>query len=667
MYYKFKKEDLNKLFKIEDINLNVNKLIINKYIEDGNLLKKDTDNEKTVQEKNIAYLIVNHDEICVSINEDKNVNNPNHLLAGLMTDAREIVIKISDSKVQEEFIQKYNVKNITFRESNNLSINEDFLLGLTQDGWDNKAFILKKLSSFDDSYSNRDKNQQLALELVNYIPEEQWEDEDFINKFLDHPHLIKLIESAMQSEKNKTFDILLNKKILHKSVELKNSFLIHHYVKIYNELTNKDSYGNYSLNKNKNNNSIKSLLQKEKDFISEIEPYFKQIDFAKKIIQLIDSQFFDLFDSQLKKNPDFKEEYITLALKHLESKSKGSSAYIGGFTALVGVDSFTDKRIQEFALKNGNIIYDKTYQPLLAAEVVKNNNEEIAKLISIGQGTDFLWEYFSKEQKLEKVIIIAIMSKNPKIYNKLAENLRLDKEIFKTYYTTLKEHDLVKDFKIGKINKEFFNSFNEEQIIDLITVIPKFLLEEKFPEHYFDNPKVMSNSNHDYQVFNQLQSNNERFKKTIEKVFCNKELSIPMLERRHTIFELLSDTLKSDMEVLEVFVKNTYDYSNLPAKVYYNKNLLLHILQRKPDFVEKIPAEYFKDQDFLLRIFDKIDKKELNEKVLNSLPIVINEILNTSPLKIGEYSQFFMKTFTHMNLEKKLTPGKNIKIKQNKI
>lgn len=667
MYYKFKKEDLNKLFKIEDINLNVNKLIINKYIEDGNLLKKDTDNEKTVQEKNIAYLIVNHDEICVSINEDKNVNNPNHLLAGLMTDAREIVIKISDSKVQEEFIQKYNVKNITFRESNNLSINEDFLLGLTQDGWDNKAFILKKLSSFDDSYSNRDKNQQLALELVNYIPEEQWEDEDFINKFLDHPHLIKLVESAMQSEKNKTFDILLNKKILHKSVELKNSFLIHHYVKTYNELTNKDSYGNYSLNKNKNNNSIKSLLQKEKDFMSEIEPYFKQIDFAKKIIQLIDSQFFDLFDSQLKKNPDFKEEYITLALKHLESKSKGSSAYIGGFTALVGVDSFTDKRIQEFALKNGNIIYDKTYQPLLAAEILKNDNEEIARLILIGQSTDYLWEYLSKEQKQEKVIAKAIVSKNPKIYNKLAENLRLDKEIFKTYYTTLKEHDLVKDFKIGKINKDFFNSFSEEQIIDLITVIPKFLLEEKFPEHYFDNPKVMSNSNHDYQVFNQLQSNNERFKQTIEKVFCNKELSIPMLERRFTIFELLSDKLKSDMEVLEVFVKNTYDYSNLPAKVYYNKNLLLHILQRKPDFVEKIPAEYFKDQDFLLRIFDKIDKKELNEKVLNSLPIVINEILNTSPLKIGEYSQFFMKTFTHMNLEQKLTPGKNIKIKQNKI
>lgn len=667
MYYKFKKEDLNKLFKIEDINLNVNKLIINKYIEDGNLLKKDTDNEKTVQEKNIAYLIVNHDEICVSINEDKNVNNPNHLLAGLMTDAREIVIKISDSKIQEEFIQKYNVKNITFRESNNLSINEDFLLGLTQDGWDNKAFILKKLSSFDDSYSNRDKNQQLALELVNYIPEEQWEDEDFINKFLDHPHLIKLVESAMQSEKNKTFDILLNKKILHKSVELKNSFLIHHYVKTYNELTNKDSYGNYSLNKNKNNNSIKSLLQKEKDFMSEIEPYFKQIDFAKKIIQLIDSQFFDLFDSQLKKNPDFKEEYITLALKHLESKSKGSSAYIGGFTALVGVDSFTDKRIQEFALKNGNIIYDKTYQPLLAAEILKNDNEEIARLILIGQSTDYLWEYLSKEQKQEKVIAKAIVSKNPKIYNKLAENLRLDKEIFKTYYTTLKEHDLVKDFKVGKINKEFFDSFSEEQIIDLITVIPKFLLEEKFPEHYFDNPKVMSNSNHDYQVFNQLQSNNERFKQTIEKVFCNKELSIPMLERRFTIFELLSDKLKSDMEVLEVFVKNTYDYSNLPAKVYYNKNLLLHILQRKPDFVEKIPAEYFKDQDFLLRIFDKIDKKELNEKVLNSLPIVINEILNTSPLKIGEYSQFFMKTFTHMNLEQKLTPGKNIKIKQNKI
>lgn len=664
MYYKFKKEDLNSLFKIDDIDVNINKLIVKKYIEEGNVLPSENDNEKTIQEKKVAYLTINHDEICVKINEDKSVSSPIDLLAALMTDAREVVIKIADIKLQDEFISKYNLKNVQFRETNNLSINEDFLLGLTKDGWDNKEFILKKLTEYKEDY-NSDKNKQLATELISYIPETQWEDEDFIEKFLQHPYYHSIFKNAMEVDRNKTFDVLMNEKILQKSVELKKEYLVHHYTNIYYELSSKDSYGNYCLNKGRNSTNAE-LIKKEKEFVQHIEKYFKNLDLAKTMISLVDSQHFDLFDSHLRSDPQFKENYLILALAHLEKKSKSHSAYIGGFTALVGVDAFTDTRIQEFALKHGNIIYDKTYQPLLAKEIMKNDNEEIARLISVGTATDFLWEYLSKEQKQDKNIAKAIVSQNPKIYNKLSENLRLDKEVFKCYYTTLEKHKSIKDFKVGKISKDFFNSFSEDDIIDLITVIHNFLLEEKFPEHFFDNMKVMSHSNHDHEVFRTLNNSNKRFQETIKKVFENKELCMSMLPRNFNIYNYFSDSVKSDIEVLEVFVKNTYYYDNLPAKVYYNKNLLLSILQRKPDFIEKVPEAYFRDQDFLLRIFDKIDKKELNVKILHALPTVINEILNTSPLNVGEYYQFFMKTFTHMNLEQKLV-NKNVKIKQNKI
>lgn len=665
MYYKFKKQDLAKLFKIEDIDVNVNKLIVKKYVDEGNVLKSQNDNEKTAQEKKIAYLIINHDEICVNINEDKTVNNKEHLLAALMTDAREIVIKITDSKIQEEFIKQYQLQGISFRESNNLSIDENFLLGLTKDGWDNKEFILKKLADYKESYNN-EKNRELSIELIAYIPKEQWEDEDFIEKFLAHPESFTIFKNAMEMDRNKTFDVLMNEKILQKSVELKKENLVHHYATIYNELNSKNSYGNYSLSKGRSNANA-DLIKKEKDFIKEIEKYFTDLKLARKMISLVDSEHFDLFDSQLRKNPDFYEQYITLALVHLNKKNTGYNAYIGNFTALVGVDSFTDKRIQEFALKHGNIIYDKTYQPLLATEIFKNDNEEIARLISIGKSTDFLWEYLSTEQKQDKSIAEAIVSKNPKIYNKLSEELRLNKDVFKAYYTTLKNNESLKDFKVGKINKNFFVSFTEEEIIDLISAVPNFLLEEKFPEKFFDSIKVMSHSNHDYNVFTTLNNNNEKFQQTIQKVFEDKELCMSMLPRNYNIYNYFSENIKSDMEVLDIFVQNTCHYDNLPNKVYYNKNLLLNIIQRNTEFVKKVPAEYFQDQDFLLRIFEKIDKKELNTKILTSMPTVINEILNTTKLEIGQYYPFFMKTFAHMNLEKRLEPGKNLKVKQNKI
>ena len=80
---------------------------------------------------------------------------------------------------------------------------------------------------------------------------------------------------------------------------------------------------------------------------------------------------------------------------------------------------------------------------------------------------------------------------------------------------------------------------------------------------------------------------------------------------------------------------------------------------------EKIPAHYFEDQDFLLKIFKKVDNKELNHQVLSYLPTIINEVINSNEIKSGSYYDFFSKSFTNMNLEEKLSTG--IKIKKNKI
>lgn len=667
MYYKLKRTDLNDLFKVDDIDLNVDSVFVKKYVDEGDVFKKDTDDFKTEQEKKIAYLIINHDEIFVEFKSTTEVENKLHLMAALLTDASEITIKIPNVKLQEDFKKQYFIKETEFRENNELSINEKFLIGLTKDGWDNKEFIIKKLESFKDSYGQEENNKQLAVELVSYIPEVQWSDEDFIDKFITNKNIDKIIDYALKKEKNKTCNILYNEKILEKTVEFKNKFILSHYINVYSELKNENSYGNSSVAKDRNNNPSDELVNKEKTFMKIIEKYFTNVDYAKKIIRLVSEDNFYLFDTQLRKDKEFKENYITLVLESLEKKSKSSSAYIWNFTRLIGVDSFSDKRVQEFAIKNGNIIHDKEHEPLLAAEIVKNSPEEIANMLSMGKGIEFIWDYLSKEQKQEKIIAEEMIKQNPKIYNKLNESLRLDKEIFKSYYTELANNKLLKDFKVGKISKEFFDSFSEDEIIDLISIVSDFLLEEKFPQHYFDNMKVMSYANIDYHVFNTLYNENTRAKTTLEKIFKDKELSMNMLERQYNVFSFLSEELRSDMEILEKYVLKSYHYENLPKKVYLNKNLLLHIIKSKPNFVEKIPPEFFKDQNFLLRIFEKIDKKELNEQILHSLPTVINEILNTNPLKVGEYYQFFSNTFANMNLTQKLEPGKNLKVKKVKI
>mgnify|MGYP000709247476 CR=1 FL=1 len=89
-------------------------------------------------------------------------------------------------------------------------------------------------------------------------------------------------------------------------------------------------------------------------------------------------------------------------------------------------------------------------------------------------------------------------------------------------------------------------------------------------------------------------------------------------------------------------------------------------MRAKPNFVEKIPEQFFKEQDFLLRIFEKIDNKELSLQILTSLPTVINEVLNTTPLKIGDYYKFFSNAFSNMNLSEKLETGKKENIKKTK-
>lgn len=658
MYYKFKKNDLNDLFNIKDIDLNVNKLIIQKYMNEGNVFKKESDDLKTEQEKKIAYLIINHDEICLDFSNSTTVENKVHLFAALMSDASEITIKITEYSLQKEFKNKYKIEEFNFREINNLSINEDFLIGLTKDGWDNKDFILKKLDSYNQSSSGEQSNIQLAIELVSYIPEEQWLDEDFIDKFINNDNIDKIIENALYKEKNKTLNILYNEKVLDKIIDSENQILLKKYLEIYSEW-------NSEKDKDKGYNEI--LLKKEKSFMQYMAKFFTDLEKSKKIIKIINEDYFVLFSMDLRKNKEFKEEYIKLVLAGLEKKVKNSYSTIWNFIKLVGVDAFSDKRIQEFAIKNGNRICGEEHHPLLAGEIIKNNPEEIAKIISVGKGVDFIWDYLSTEQKQEKNIVKEMIKKNPKIYNKLIEPLRLEKEIFKCYYTQLNEHDLLKNFKVGKINKEFFESFSEEELIDLITVVPDFLLEEKFPQHYLDNMTVMAHSNINFHVFNNLYKENERAKETLNKIFENKELSIIMLKNQSSVFTYLAENLKSNMEVLEQYVKKSYQYDNLPAKVYVNKNLLLDIIKGNFNLTEKVPQEFFHDQDFLLRIFEKIDKKELNEQILHSLPTVINEILNTTPLKVGDYYQFFSKTFTNMNLTKKLEPCKNLQIKKTKI
>ena len=666
MYYKIKKEELKSIFPLENIDLDVNKLIIKKYVEEGNIFINEKDNIKTQQEKKIAYLIINHDEICVNLIAENEVNNPIHLQSALMTDSELITIKITDQKLQEKFKEQFKVEEIKFRENNNLNINEDFLLGLTQDGWDNKEFILKKIASFKDEYNN-DSGKLLSVELFSYIPDNQWLDEDFIQQFFKDSNINKIVEYAIQKEKNKTWNVLYNEKILEGIIELQKKELLNKYISNYSEIESKNSYGNSSIAKDRNNNSSIELINKEKNFMKFFSKYFKDVDHAKKIIKMVDEQYFYLFDMQLRKNKEFKEEYITLALISLNKKVSGYNSGIYDFSNLLGVDSFTDKRVQEFAIKHGNKIYGSEHQPLIAAEIIKNSKEEIAEIISKGSGIDFLWDYLSKEQKQAKIIVTEMLKQNPKIYNKLIEELRLDKEIFQGYYTQLKEKELLKDFKVGKINKEFFESFNEEEIIHLITVVPDFLLEEKFPSKYFENMKVMAHSNINYHVFMELLNKNEVAQNTFSKIFKNKELSLNMLERQGNVFELLNDEVKMDMEILEKYVKNSYHYENLPAKVFLNKNLLLHIVRAKPNFVEKIPEQFFKEQDFLLRIFEKIDNKELSLQILTSLPTVINEVLNTTPLKIGDYYKFFSNAFSNMNLSEKLETGKKENIKKTKI
>lgn len=666
MYYKIKKEELKSIFPLENIDLDVNKLIIKKYVEEGNIFINEKDNIKTQQEKKIAYLIINHDEICVNLIAENEVNNPIHLQSALMTDSELITIKITDQKLQEKFKEQFKVEEIKFRENNNLNINEDFLLGLTQDGWDNKEFILKKIASFKDEYNN-DSGKLLSVELFSYIPDNQWLDEDFIQQFFKDSNINKIVEYAIQKEKNKTWNVLYNEKILEGIIELQKKELLNKYISNYSEIESKNSYGNSSIAKDRNNNSSIELINKEKNFMKFFSKYFKDVDHAKKIIKMVDEQYFYLFDMQLRKNKEFKEEYITLALISLNKKVSGYNSGIYDFSNLLGVDSFTDKRVQEFAIKHGNKIYGSEHQPLIAAEIIKNSKEEIAEIISKGSGIDFLWDYLSKEQKQEKIIVKEMLKQNPKIYNKLIEELRLDKEIFQSYYTQLKEKELLKDFKVGKINKEFFESFNEEEIIHLITVVPDFLLEEKFPSKYFENMKVMAHSNINYHVFMELLNKNEVAQNTFSKIFKNKELSLNMLERQGNVFELLNDEVKMDMEILEKYVKNSYHYENLPPKVFLNKNLLLHIVRAKPNFVEKIPEQFFKEQDFLLRIFEKIDNKELSLQILTSLPTVINEVLNTTPLKIGDYYKFFSNAFSNMNLSEKLETGKKENIKKTKI
>ena len=264
MYYKIKKEELKSIFPLENIDLDVNKLIIKKYVEEGNIFINEKDNIKTQQEKKIAYLIINHDEICVNLIAENEVNNPIHLQSALMTDSELITIKITDQKLQEKFKEQFKVEEIKFRENNNLNINEDFLLGLTQDGWDNKEFILKKIASFKDEYNN-DSGKLLSVELFSYIPDNQWLDEDFIQQFFKDSNINKIVEYAIQKEKNKTWNVLYNEKILEGIIELQKKELLNKYISNYSEIESKNSYGNSSIAKDRNNNSSIELINKEKN------------------------------------------------------------------------------------------------------------------------------------------------------------------------------------------------------------------------------------------------------------------------------------------------------------------------------------------------------------------------------------------------------------------
>jgi len=309
MYYKIKKEELKSIFQLENIDLDVNSLIIKKYVEDGNIFINEKDNIKTQKEKKIAYLMINHDEICVNLITENEVNNPIHLQSALMTDADVITIKITDEKLKENFKSKFGIEEVNFRENNNLNINEDFLLGLTQDGWDNKDFILKKIASFKDSY-NDDSGKLLSVELFSYIPDNQWLDEDFIQQFFNDANINKIVEYAIQKEKNKTWNVLYNEKILTGIISSQKKELLNRYISNYSEIESKNSYGNSSIAKDRSNNSSIELVNKEKSFMKFFSKYFKDVEYAKKIIKIVDEQYFYLFDMQLRKNKEFKEEYM---------------------------------------------------------------------------------------------------------------------------------------------------------------------------------------------------------------------------------------------------------------------------------------------------------------------------------------------------------------------
>lgn len=626
-------KDLNAIIanSYNDFNIDIKKIY--ELVNSGDFLNNnDSDSYLDKQHKEFAYYTVNYQEINIDI------NNIDYFKLFIANANNQDKIKI---KLNNEDYEKYNklyILNVINEDYYYNTTNFKFLNKYKNEDWNNIDFIFRQIRNITEKSTYTKENyitENKATYLINNTSEDFWENKNNIKEIFN----IIDIEYFFYAVKNKeSLYKILSKNLINyilNSQEKSMMLLLNYFintVKINQVDIKKDAYEELNLlykNKKYAINYISNNLNKET---------LMPIDLFKDLIN--DNDF----------------QYIYLEYLKVYVNKKYTVNYYECFTE----ELLNNKEYFKFILNNRNKFNDKSYYNKLGKFIVKKNDSEILEILKEYKKIDFLYHYFSKEQKNNKKLIKEIIINHPSIYKKMNNHIKNNKDLFLIYV----EHN--KSKKLEYENIEMILSLNKNEKIKLFEKYPYLLMNELVFTKHKNDIDIMKNILNPL-IYSKVKNIND-YNEIYKKVINNKKYVLEYINQNKKIYFDLSDNFKNDFEIISEYIKNIQKYDQIPLLAYKNKDISIYLLTVSENYINNIPKEYFSDTNYILKILNFIDNDKIKEysRILKNFPIELNEYIVDNKITKGNFFNRISKVLLENDLyytnQFKSTNTKRIKL-----
>lgn len=362
------------------------------------------------------------------------------------------------------------------------------------------------------------------------------------------------------------------------------------------------------------------------------------------------------------------EEIIELMSANCNSNSYSK----GVLYKLVPKEYFTDEeKTMNFLIKHVDACFN-TYKAEMPEYIKKHfdkSEENTLKLMEAMSQSNYCRDKYAEIyinlspelQQSERILFKIIDLKNT-TFSTLDDNV-----LSKAHKEMIKNDKKIQDYILNVGNYQLFSNLDDKiiyqvtdkkHIVELVKVNYRLLEKGVAPESWREDIDIVSAVGQNIRWLNlskteikKMVSNTDTAKKLIS--YCYEEI-VPKLPK-----EIKANSEIGLYVIALINNKGNLKYQNeeyIPHSLWINQKFCINALKQvnsSEEILKNIPKAYFKDSDFIMKLFKEIDDGKINIRILNGIPEV-KKCLDSFGIEQGNLVSFAERFFGQQKLNDNL-------------